>query len=449
MDTSKKQTKGKQKKKFKLLTDLEQKKKLKKARRFFIYKTFKTPFSSGIFRIWLPLATLVTLFLMVFCGRGEEGRLFLMSPFLLVPIKLVKLVFKTEGVFLSFLIIALFFSLTPIAIAFFQYFITRDRQITFFSTLLFCVTFWWALLVSRIDSPRVLLMFAEGEHIAALPVLLIATLFFWNFLKVGTVKKLLAASVSIGFLALFSKTAFLAFLVFLSIFSLSEIFLKSTKTTLKRVILAFVCTAGLVSFWYNPHFVMEALKTSFEFDLFRKIFGLFPLMLWLAPVSIVIVFLLFNQVPSRQPLFINLAIFLVTLLNLFAWYSFDFFVWPMPGRFVWEFLAGASLFGGFLLEVLSARLGVFLKKKFAFEEWQLVVLVNLIRLLFAVLWAAGFASLFAKFYEGSLLELEGWQREEGLLAFIGVRFWPQMLLGILISFATIWWIYRNREKIIL
>lgn len=292
-------------------------------------------------------------------------------------------------------------------------------------------------------------MFAEGEHIAALPVLLIATLFFWNFLKVGTVKKLLAASVSIGFLALFSKTAFLAFLVFLSIFSLSEIFLKSTKTTLKRVILAFVCTAGLVSFWYNPHFVMEALKTSFEFDLFRKIFGLFPLMLWLAPVSIVIVFLLFNQVPSRQPLFINLAIFLVTLLNLFAWYSFDFFVWPMPGRFVWEFLAGASLFGGFLLEVLSARLGVFLKKKFAFEEWQLVVLVNLIRLLFAVLWAAGFASLFAKFYEGSLLELEGWQREEGLLAFIGVRFWPQMLLGILISFATIWWIYRNREKIIL
>jgi len=448
MDTSKKQAKDKSKKRFKLLTDLEYKKKLKKGRRFFIYKTFKTPFSSGIFRIWLPLATLVTFFLMVFYGRGEEGRLFLMSPFLLVPIKLVKLVFKTEGFFLSFLIVSLFFSLTPIAIAFFQYFITRNRQITFFSTLLFCVTFWWALLINQIDSPRVLLKFAEGEHIAAPPVLLTATLFFWNFLKVGTVKKLLAASVSIGFLVLFSKTAFLAFLVFLGIFSLSEIFLKSTKTTLKRVILAFVCTAGLVSFWYNPHFVMEALKLSFEFDLFKKVFSLFPLMLWLVPVASVVVFLLFNQVPARQPLFINLTIFLVTSLSLFAWYSFDFFVWPMPGRFVWEFLIGASLFGGFLLELLSARLGVFLKKKLDFEEWQLVVLVNCIRLLFVVLWAAGFASLFAKFYEGSLLELEGWQREKGLLAFIGLRYLPQMFLGFFISFATVWWIYRNRERII-
>lgn len=194
----------------------------------------------------------------------------------------------------------------------------------------------------------------EGPHIASLAIIPLALYGLLSFLREGSARNLLLASVSSALVVLTSPFSFITYGLFSAVTAFSEMLLGRGRLKFFRFLVVFIFAAGLSSFWYNPAFFIWMITGPLGEEVRQTTAKLIPTSFFLVPALGAFGFLLFDRKPNLQPVF--LAAFYTILFGVIVMAGGGFFP-SHPSRYTPEF--GMSL--AFLLGVISARLVDYLK----------------------------------------------------------------------------------------
>lgn len=193
----------------------------------------------------------------------------------------------------------------------------------------------------------------DGAHIASLTLIPLVCLLLLRFLRQGNFWAGLFSALGTTTVALTSPIGVIVLFIFMGVMTFSEMLLGQGRLKLIRFLTVFVLAAGFSAFWYNPKFVILTINST-QGQLVRKtFFNLFPVSFFLLPLLGVFGFLLFENRPQLQPMFI--AFFLTIGFGVFSLGAGV--VYPIPSRFLPAF--GICL--AFLLGILTAWLFDFLR----------------------------------------------------------------------------------------
>jgi hypothetical protein len=153
--------------------------------------------------------------------------------------------------------------------------------------------------------------------------------------------------------ALTSPIGFIVLGVFMVVITFSEMLLGQGRLKAVRLVIVLVLAAGFSAFWYSPKFVFMIIGSSQGQLVKRALTNLLPPSFFFLPLLGVFGFLLFENRPQLQSLFIGF--FLTVAFGLFSLGAG--LAHPAPSRFLAAF--GLSL--AFLMGVLIVNLFDFLR----------------------------------------------------------------------------------------
>lgn len=285
--------------------------------------------------------------LLPFFGQPDQTNVF-SAPFIPVLAQLSSSFMPYDyGVRFWLLVFILIF---PLSYYFFIREVSKRRLISFISVLFSSLPITVFLSLRA----KLGLLTEDGGQVASLTLTMMVCLFLLRFLKGGSFKMGIFSSLGITLVALTSPLGAFVFLCFALALTFSEMLLSQGRLKLARFLAVFALAAGFSAFWYNPKFIFS-ISASIQGQLIRQtLANLFPLSFFLAPLLGAFGFLLFENRPQLQPLF--LAVFWSIgfgLLSLGAGVQLS-----TPSRFLPSL--GISL--AFFLGILLTRLYDFLQK---------------------------------------------------------------------------------------
>jgi hypothetical protein len=181
-----------------------------------------------------------------------------------------------------------------------------------------------------------------------------------RFLRNGSFKMGVASSLGITLVALTSPLGVFILACIALALTFSEMLLSQGRIKMVRFLTVSFLAACFGAFWYHPRFVMLITATSQGLLLSKTLLNLFPLTFFLVPLLGAFGFLLFENKPQLQPMF--LAVFLTIgfgLLSLGAGLQLS-----APSRFIP--ILGVSV--SFLAGILLAQLFDLLKRPTSFKN---------------------------------------------------------------------------------
>jgi hypothetical protein len=197
------------------------------------------------------------------------------------------------------------------------------------------------------------LMSEDGAHVASLTLIPLVCLLLLHFLRRGNFWEGVFSALGTTLVALTSPLGFVVLTVFMGVVTFSEMLLGQGRLKMIRFLVVICLAAGFSAFWYNPKFVLMTMQSS-QGQLVKQTFAnLLPVSFFLLPMLGVFGFLLFENRPQLQPMFI--AFFLTVAFGLFSLGTGV--VHHSPSRFLLAF--GISF--SFLFGVLAVWLFDFLR----------------------------------------------------------------------------------------
>lgn len=213
----------------------------------------------------------------------------------------------------------------------------------------------------------------DGALVSSLTLTLLTCLILLNSLRKGNFNAMVGSGLGVTLVALTSPLGLATFLVFALTVTFSEMLLSQARVKLLRFLTVIVLAAGLSAFWYNPRFALLILGSSQGEVLTRTLTTLLPLSFFLVPTLGIFGFLLFENRPQLQPLF--LALFLTVAFGIFSLTANIAFVSSS------RFLPAFGIAGAFLIGIVTVFLYDFLRfsprlerLKFSFPLRQLLAL---------------------------------------------------------------------------
>lgn len=201
------------------------------------------------------------------------------------------------------------------------------------------------------------LLAEDGGHMASLAFTPLVCLLLLRFLRSGNFWAGVFCALGATLVAFTSPIGFLVLLTFLVVVGFSEMLLGQGRIKAFRFLVVLALAAGFSALWYNPKFILLTLQSP-QGQLIKATFStLLPISLFLFPILGVFGFLLFENRPGLQPMFI--AFFLTIAFGLFSVGAGV--AHPFPSRF----LPALGLSLAFLLGILVVWLFDFLR----FSSW--------------------------------------------------------------------------------
>jgi len=237
-----------------------------------------------------------------------------------------------------------FLILFPVAFYFFVREITRRRLTAIIASLVV------SLPVSVFLYLRIMigLLTEDGGQVAALSGTVLVCLTLYRFLRTGDFGMGIFASLGMAAVALTSPLSFVILLIWALMLNFSEMLLGLARLKLFRFLVVCILAAGFAAFWYNPRFLLMTIASEEGKIFLKALANLLPLSFFLLPILGTFGFLLFENRPILQPLFI--AFFLTIIFGLLSLGTGVQL--STPSRFLPAF--GVSL--AFLISVVFARL---------------------------------------------------------------------------------------------
>jgi hypothetical protein len=298
-------------------------------------------------RAWvglLELGGLLILFLinfwliLPFFGQPDQINVF-SAPVVPVLVSLTEAIVPTQ--FGIRIWILAFLSLFPL---FFYYFVREvsGRKLVGFIASFLVILPWGPFLPTRV---KLGLFAQDGAHVVALTFMPLICLLLLRFLRRGNFWTGLLTALGTTLVALTSPIGVIVLAVFMGVITFSEMLLGQGRLKALRFLVIAFLTIGFSAFWYNPKFVLLTIQSAPGQILVKTFLNLLPISFFLLPLLGVFGFLLFENQPQLQPMFI--AFFLTVGFGLFSLGAGV--VHPSPSRFVpalgmaLAFLIGISL----------------------------------------------------------------------------------------------------------
>jgi len=280
------------------------------------------------------------------------------------------------GVRIWLLVFLLFFPLS------FYYFVQEisGRKLTGFLASFLVSLPIGVFLFSRVNLG---LFGGDGAHIASLTFAPLVCLLLLRFLRGGNYKTGIFSALGTSLVALTSPIGFVVLVTFMTVITFSEMLLGRGRLKGFRFLIVLILAVGFLAFWYNPKFVILTIQSSQGQLAQKTLFKLLPVSFFLVPLLGVFGFLLFENRPQLQPVFI--AFFLT-----FAFGAFSLgagIVHPSPSRF----LAAFGISFAFLTGILVVRFADFLRNSPKLKRLKVIsshrrlIAFGLIGLLFVLL----------------------------------------------------------------
>lgn len=206
-----------------------------------------------------------------------------------------------------------FFLLFPVSFCALVYFLTRRRLTTLFAVLIAALP-EYVFAESRIASG---FFYGDGPHIASLAIVPLAVIGLILFLRRGGKTNLVATALLGALVMLTSPIGFGTYVIFAIVAGFSEMLLGFGRLKLARFLVAFILSAAMVSFWYNPAFVFWLIFGPMGKEIRMVVWNLVPMSFFILPVLGTFGYLLFSRKPGLQPAFLGFfwtAVFLIIIL---------------------------------------------------------------------------------------------------------------------------------------
>lgn len=250
------------------------------------------------------------------------------------------------GVRLWLLIFLIFF---PLSYYFFVKGIAGRRLTAFLASFLVILPLG-VFLLARVELG---ILGEDGAHIASLTLTPVVCLLLLRFLRTGRFWIGILAALGTTLVALTSPIGLLVLTVFMGAITFSEMLLGSGRLKFLRFVLVILLVVGFSAFWYNPKFAFLTIQSSQGQLVKKTLANLLPVSFFLLPLLGIAGFLLFENQPQLQAMFI--AFFLTIGFGLFSLGAG--MAHPAPSRFIPAF--GISL--SFLIGVVVVALFDFLR----------------------------------------------------------------------------------------
>jgi len=261
------------------------------------------------------------------------------------------------GVRIWLLVFLIFFPLS-------FYFFVRGisgRKLTAFLASFMVILPIKVFLVTRVELG---LLGEDGAHITSLTFTPLVCLLLLRFLRRGTFWAGIFSALGATIIALSSPIGFLVLSIFLGVITFSEMLLGRGRLKLTRFLIVLVLAAGFSAFWYHPKFVFLTINSPQGQVVKKTLSNLLPPSFFLLPILGVFGFLLFENRPELQPMFI--AFFLTISFGLFSLGAG--IAHPTPSRFLPAF--GISL--AFLFGILITWLFDFLRTSPKLKRFKII-----------------------------------------------------------------------------
>lgn len=255
-------------------------------------------------------------FLLPFFGKEDRNNVF-SAPLILILTHLTsKFLPILYGVRFWILVFMLFF---PVSFYLLVKEITKRKLTSFLSTAITILPLSYFLL-SRVNLG---ILGQDGAHIASLTITPFACLLLLKFLRFGNFLSGVLTAILFTLIALTSAIGLMILIIFASFITFSEMLLGQGRLKALRFLTVLVFAAGFSAFWYNPQFVLYLIFKTPQGELLQKTaFNLFPLSFFLVPILTAFGFLIFENRPDLQPLFLavflTIAFFLLSLGSGFS-----------------------------------------------------------------------------------------------------------------------------------
>ena len=199
----------------------------------------------------------------------------------------------------------------------------------------------------------------DGAHLASLTLTPLICLLLLRFLKRGNFWAGILSAFGTTIVALTSPIGFIVLSIFMGVITFSEMLLGQGRLKMVRFLVVLLLTVGFSAFWYNPKFVILTLHSSQGQLVAKTLANLLPISFFLVPLLGIFGFLLFENRPQLQPMFI--AFFLTISFGLFSLGAG--LAHPTPSRFLPAFGISLAFLLGILIVVLFDFLCLFPKKR--------------------------------------------------------------------------------------
>lgn len=329
----------------------------------------------------LAVLFLVNLFLLYpFFGHEDRVNVFSAPVIPVLATFTERFIAYSSGIRVWLLAFLLFFPLS------FYYLVKRitNRKLTAFLASFVVILPIRFFLLLRVNLG---LLGGDGVHVASLTFIPLTCLFLLCFLRQGNFWSGIFSALGAALVALTSPLGFLTLTVFMGIITFSEMLLGQGRLKLVRFLTVLILAIGLSSFWYNPKFILLVINSSQGELLRQSLANLFPLSFFIVPLLGTFGFLLFENRPQLQSMFI--AFFLTVAFGLFSLGTGVAHL--LPSRFLPAFGIGLA----FLIGVSTVWLFDFLR-----NSARRLAAFGLIGVIFALI------VLITIFFSGNLWQLE-------------------------------------------
>ncbi len=321
-------------------------------RRFYHLRRRLAKFSPRGWVVVLEFVGLIGLFftslwlLLPFFGRPDQINVF-SAPVVPLLVSLTeKLIPFSYGVRIWLLA---FLALFPLSFYYFVREISSRKLIGFISSFIVILPFG-VFLPIRVNLS---LLAQDGAHMTSLAFTPLVCLLLVRFLRQGGFWTGVLSAFGTTLVALTSPIGFVVLALFMGVVTFSEMLLGQGRLKILRFLVVLILAVGFSAFWYNPQFALLTLQSPQGQLLKKTLSNLLPVSFFLLPILGVFGFLLFENRPQLQPMFI--AFFLTIGFGLFSIGAGV--AHPSPSRFLPAF--GISL--AFLLGILVTAFYDFLR----------------------------------------------------------------------------------------
>lgn len=276
------------------------------------------------------------------------------------------------------ILIALFYTLTPVSFYFLVSFLTERKSVGFLAALAYSFLPSIGYLLPAVGGEvpwrlLTLILYGEGGHIVGLFFLPLALLFFIKSVRKASWQNVVLASLFTGLLALTNLIALIGFGVMLAVSLLVELLGGDWARKLGRAGVVFLFTFGLIAFWFNLSFI----KASFSIgtggvsgsvgDAYLRAF---PAIFLLAPLFFI--FAIIGKKKIFKPILIAIGWILIFFFSAYFWFRGGTMLLPQPNRYLPEMDMGTALLVSWLAVLLIEKV---LAGKIAWLKGFLYVLV--------------------------------------------------------------------------
>lgn len=225
-----------------------------------------------------------------------------------------------------------------------------------------------------------LAIYGQGPHIIALALIPLAALFFLHTLKYPSLKYYVLTGIMTALVALTHWPSFMILILMQIVLLFSEILLGHTFRKFKTAFFCFLLTYGFAAFWLNPAFLARSYSLGGE-EVLANWVKLIPISFVVVPITITILFLIFDRRPRLQPFQVAFFWFVIPLVFIIAYNNYDKALVPKPDFLTPELtMASAVLLAVFVTILLVVLLRIL---RFRLKE-RVYNIINLSSFVFVI-----------------------------------------------------------------